>query len=74
MTEITLTPENFGKQMANLYEQVLKKQQFIISVPYNTNEQENIINFADKVNDPKNISYGPFEGEDAIDFLKSKMA
>ena len=71
MTEIILTPENFGKQMANLYEQVLKQQHFIINIPQDILEEKR---FTQKVNDASNTSYGPFEGEDAIDFLRSEMA
>jgi len=66
MGRILLTKENFMNEVSSLYTQVLANQELIIEVPMFSEISE----FAKKMKDPQNISYGPFHSaQEMLDHL-----
>lgn len=75
METITLTKQNFGKEVASLYERIYESgdiQITVTPVPKTHNPKKSPL--LEAMEDPENTSYGPFSTmHDAISFLESPL-
>ena len=71
---ITLTPQNFEEKMKFLYTQVVEANDSSLILTIDYSQVKKNKSFQERMDDPENTSYGPFENmQDAVKFLNRDL-